>query len=198
MRSSFVIAVLLLVLGNCRSPSDPGSASDLGPESALRMNDCDGPATSLPPLIAATLPPRSGHMQPDDRWADLAAEVPGGFAGVLYDNGRPVLMLTRPNEAAAAKAALAEKLGGFPVASADVRAARWDFRQLVDWSRYLVLQPTVQSAGIMTSDNDEAANRIRFGVKDADARLRLVHALVGLNIPCDLVLIEIAQPIIAL
>jgi hypothetical protein len=45
-------------------------------------------------------------MQPDDQWADLAREVPGGFAGVILANGQPALFLRDTTKAARAKEAL--------------------------------------------------------------------------------------------
>src|SRR5437867_5792352 len=105
--------------------------------SLMRVKDCNGPAKSLDPAIAATLPPRTGSMRPDDEWADLAQRVPGGFAGVLYINGKPVLMLTDPSQAAAAKAALAPAIPGFAIAGAAVHEARGDFSPLVGWYKYL-------------------------------------------------------------
>jgi hypothetical protein len=53
-----------------QTPLDPG----------VRVRDCEGPATSLPAELAATLEPRSPAMTPDDQWADMARQVPGGFA----------------------------------------------------------------------------------------------------------------------
>src|SRR3954447_25875135 len=104
---------------------------------AVTVSACVGPATSLPDSLAATLPVRDGRSMPDDQWADLAAVVPGGFAGIFYDRGKPVLALARPDEAAAAKAALAPKLS-FPIGTAEVRGVRWDFAQLVNWSNYIL------------------------------------------------------------
>jgi hypothetical protein len=77
-------------------------------------------------------------VQPDDYWADIAARVPGGFAGVLYREGKPVVVLARPSEAEAAKRVLAPLLPSFPIRDADIQSARWDFAQLVDWYNYLL------------------------------------------------------------
>jgi hypothetical protein len=111
----------------------------------------------------------------------------------LYDNRVPILLLTRPEEAAQAKEALVTKLG-FPVQNATVRPARWDFAQLVDWYNYL--SPRVFAAkGVVTGDKDEMLNRIHFGVVHDGARRWLADSLVKLRIPCDLVVIEITGPI---
>ena len=191
MRGYSIVVVLLALGGACqpgREPPAPAAGSH-----AVPAGECDGPAVSPPPAAAAALPPRTGAMAPDDRWADLAREAPGGFAGVLYDGG-PVLMLARPEEAAAAKAALAPALPGFPVAAAEVRRARWDFGQLVDWYNYMLLDAGVWGPGVVSGDKDEAANRLRFGVVDEAARARLIGALDALGVPCGLVLVDIREP----
>jgi hypothetical protein len=118
----------------------------------------------------------------------------------LYDNGRPVLMLTRPEEAAAAKAELAPLLRAqfpdFDLAGAEVRQARWDFAQLHDWQAYVLKQGIARSgSGVNRSDNDELANRISFGVVDAAARARVADELDALGVPCDLVLVKITPPL---
>lgn len=167
--------------------------------SLVRVADCIGPARSLDPAIAATLPPRTGQMRPDDQWADLAQQVPGGFAGVLYIDGKPVLMLTDPTQEAAAKKALAPSIPGFDVVGAEVHQARWNFAQLVDWYNYLGTRTSVwQTPGMTAGDKDEAINRIRYGVVDAAARDKLVQILAGIDLPCDLIAIEITGPIYAL
>ena len=197
MRAFRVATVLLALVGGCQGAKGPTAlGAGVG---AVRVGDCEGPARSLPPALAATLPPRDGAVTIDDIWAEFARELPGGFAGVLYDTddgGRPVLMLARPDEAAAATAALAPHLPGFPVASATVRRARWDFAQLVNWYTYLMRQPAVwEAGGLAMGDKDEVANRIELGVVDEAARARLTRALEGLDLPCDLVLVEVTGPL---
>jgi hypothetical protein len=126
-------------------------------------------------------------MIPDNHWADLATTVPGGFAGVFYDSAHtPILMLTDPAQASAARQALAGKLG-FPVEHATVRQARWDFAQLVDWFNYLLPRLGVPFS---FADKDEGINRIRLGAASVEARERLVSALAQLPLPCDLVVVD--------
>lgn len=157
------------------------------PSGAVRLANCTGPATSLPDSLARRLPPRSGRMQPDDRWADLALSVPGGFAGVFRDSMHTqILMLTRPELADAAKSALVGKLG-ISLEHATVRQARWDFAQLVDWFNYLHPRLGVP----VTGDKDESLNRIRFSVTSLEARDRVVRAIAGLDVPCDLVVVDL-------
>lgn len=126
-------------------------------------------------------------MIPDDHWADLAATVPGGFAGVFYDSAHtPILMLKEPADSTAAKQALAGKIS-FPLQRAPVRRARWDFAQLVDWFNYLSPRLGVP----VTADKDEALNRIRFSVTSVELRDRVIRALAQLPLPCDLVVVDL-------
>ena len=187
------ICAAAVILAACRQK--PVSTPQGG---VVRVRDCEGPARSLDPGLAAALPPRTGAMHPDDQWADLAARVPGGFAGILFDEDgqTPIIMLTRPEEAAQAKAALAAQLPSrFPIRSAIPRPARWDFAQLVDWYNYLM--PKVFRGGVVLGDKSEGANRIVFGVVADSTRRRVVRELNALDIPCDLVHLEIrGRPIL--
>lgn len=124
----------------------------------------------------------------DDYWAHLAATVPGGFAGVFYDRSihRQVLMLTQPALAAAARAALAGKIGlGL---TPTVRQARWDFAQLVDWFNYIL--PRLGAVPV-TADKDEALNRIRLSVTSVKDRDLVIAALARLPLPCDLMIVDL-------
>lgn len=157
------------------------------------LRNCDGPAASLPAKLAATLAPRTGMMRPDDQWADIAARVPGGFAGIVYRDGKPVLMLTRPEEAEAARDSLTPLLPSrFPVRTAIVEPARWDFAQLVDWFNYLVQRTSLWSLGVTFGDKSELDNRIKFGVRDTASLVRVRAVLDSVPIPCDLVMLVVS------
>lgn len=127
-------------------------------------------------------------MIPDDRWADLATTVPGGFGGIFYDSAHtPILMLTEPAQASAAKQALFGKLG-FPTERATVRQARWNFAQLVDWYNYVL--PRLGEVPVL-ADKDESLNRIVFSVTSVELRDRVVAALAQLPLPCDLIVVDL-------
>jgi hypothetical protein len=178
-------AIAAIVLVGCRAPNTVASLTP--PQRPIRLAQCEGPASTLPESLARHLPLRTRRMIPDDRWADLAATVPGGFAGVFYDSAHtPILMLTEVAQAAAAKEALAGKIS-FPVQQATVRQARWNFAQLVDWFNYLHPQLGVP----VTADKDEALNRIRFSVTSVELRDRVINALAQLPLPCDLVVVDL-------
>lgn len=186
-------ATLIAVAAACSAVTQPDKSTLK--RAFTKVPDCNGPATSLNPAVAASLQPHT-YLLPDDKWADLARQVPGGFAGVLYVDNKPVLMLTDPSQSAAAKQALAPSFPTFDVRGAEVRQARWDFAQLVDWFDYLTARtPVWQTEGITSGDKDEAVNRISYGVLDAAARDRLVHTLAGIELPCDLIVIKITGPI---
>ena len=201
MRRSLLTALLACGAGAC-SDKGPSAANavdrnDLGRFVAIR--NCEGPATSLNPLFAKALAPRTGNMRPDDQWADLAERVPGGFAGFILDNGKPVLFLTDPSKAAAAKSGLAGSMPGFDVHAAEVRQARWDFAQLVNWYNYLEERTTVWlTPGITSGDKSESINRIVYGTVDSASRLELIEKLQALELPCDLIRVEVTGRITAL
>jgi hypothetical protein len=137
-------------------------------------------------------------MVPDDHWADLAEKIPGGFAGVLFIQGKPTIWLVHPEDGAAAKTALLAdpSFGNFDIQGAQVLQARWDFAQLVDWYNYLLGTDIWSNTGIVMGDKDEGINRIRYGVKDEASRRELVRRLEALNVPCDLIRIGLQSPVI--
>lgn len=200
-------AITLCLAGGCSSPAATSpeqspmgiAVTGVRQRIAVPVRSCDGPATSLSAALAAQLPARDpAHPNFDDRLAALSRRVPGGFAGVFYEDGRPVLLLTDPSQAADAKRALAGELPGFELAAAEPRAARWTFAQLYDWRRYLETQAIwVGTTGVTVADTDERANRVYFGTADQAARDRLVGRLAAMDLPCDLVLVGIDPPAFA-
>ena len=126
---SLVAALSAVAVIGCNTSRT--SAAPTPSPAPIRLAQCEGPATSLPDSLARTLPPRHRGMIPDNQWADLATTVPGGFAGAFYDSAHtPILMLTDPGQASAAKQALTGQLGFLPQ-YATVRQARWNFAQLI-------------------------------------------------------------------
>src|SRR5438105_4462639 len=101
------IALVLFQACTSRRSGAPVPLDTRRTKTDVRVADCEGPALSLASGIRSTLKPRTGRMNPDDHWADLAEQVPGGFAGVLYVDDKPTLMLTHPERAAETKRALA-------------------------------------------------------------------------------------------
>ena len=197
-----LITAVLVCGGSACSDNGPSAENVVERAELVRrstaVRNCEGPATSLSASLANKLPPRTGGMQPDDQWADLAEQVPGGFAGYILDGGKFVVFLTDPSQAAAAKAALAGKTG-YDLQGAEVRQARWDFAQLVNWFNYLSQQSaTWSSSGLASADKNEAINRIVYGTVDSTSRLMLIEKLQGLDLPCDLIRVEVTGRAVAL
>jgi hypothetical protein len=147
---------------------------------------------------------------PDDEWARIARELPGGFAGLFFDTRREpgvrpvqgplVVMLADTSHHEETLAALAPRVAamrggrGPDVRGAIVRRARWDFAQLYDWSHYLM--NTAWTRGeITSSDIDEVRNRIVYGVVDEGAKSRLEMGLAARDVPCELVIVEVSGPV---
>lgn len=128
----------------------------------------------------------------DDIWADIARQVPGGWGGFFLENGQPTVFLVQPGRQDEALAALYDAGVGepFDVREADVRRGRWDFAQLHDWRRYID-QVVGRPDGVVSSDLDEARNRIAYGVRDNEAANAFSSLLDSANLPCELVLIEV-------
>lgn len=189
-----MLGLQALVVGAlaCQStvPPEPGDQADLA---SVTLRACSGPATSLSADAKAGLQPRS-TQHPDHRWADIAESTPGGFAGFLLRDGEPVLMLARPEEAAAAKAALSPRFPDFPIAESTVERARWDFAQLVDWYDFLSQKTELWTLNVTMGDKSEGDNRVVFGVADRVSLRRVQSLLVSVPIPCDLVLLKIQPP----
>jgi len=143
--------------------------------------------------------------------ADIARQVPGGFAGYFLEPAEPaeadgpraavpprtVVRLARPAEGAAALAALAPRLapyhgGTADVAGARVLPARWDFAQLYDWQRYIGAR--LRGAVRLTfGDIDEVGNRLVLGVGTERERRALLRRLPRLGVPCGLVEVALVR-----
>jgi len=154
------------------------------------------PATSLSAARVESLPPRPSYRHPDNEFEDAARVVPGGFGGVLVQDGWPAFYLVDTTQHAAAQAALATQFPILYSPSSRVLQGRWDFAQLHDWFRYL--QMRLGPLGLIgLSDVDEAKNRIHFGVVNEQARPKIEAALASLDVPCYLVAVDI-EPMVFL
>jgi hypothetical protein len=198
-----------------------GAAPAAGARARPPAPRCDtlAPGPSVPPaaLRAALrrVPPqppgaaRSYHAE----LADIAREVPGGFAGYFLDPPayppgwdpsradtpaqQAVVRLVRPADRAAALAALVPRLaryhgGTVDLGAARVLPARWDLAQLDDWSRYIGASVggaiRVRVGGI-----DEVRNRIFLGVGTEPERQALRRRLAALGAPCGLVEVALVR-----
>jgi hypothetical protein len=166
---------------------------------------CDPKA---PPALAAerrdSLRAKPGRPANDsaEQWARLALSAPGGFAGAYLDSSRAptagnstprrlIVRLARPEERDSALQVLVPKIRELRGQNAGrdqvvVESARWDFAQLLDWSRYL--DPHARAvARILSANIDQTHNRLSYGVATDAERVTLLEHLGSLGIPCGLV-----------
>lgn len=142
--------------------------------------------------------PPTGSESSDDRWAALAADAPGGFAGAYREavtSGSPkrlVVRLTRPSERDTALRIILPRVGevgggvNSDAANVVVTPAKFDFAQLLEWRRYL--EPHANAvAKVVATRIDPANNRIAYTVATATDRDALVTHLGELRLPCGLV-----------
>ena len=196
MKSCFVGLVVAAVagLGGCaNNPVSPSIFDGPTLKWASLAKSCpqDAPSTPIPLELKAATPPRGSQLTIDDKNADIARDIPGGWGGSGFlENNVMNMYLVNPSQKDAALAALAAR--GVIGAGADVRIrqGRWSFAELYDWYRYLNSYVWT-SARVSSSDIQEARNRIQYSVIDESERTKLEKALSDLDIPCWLVAIEI-------
>ena len=82
----------------------------------------------------------------------------------------------------------------FDIADAEVRGARWDYDQLLDWRNYLMLRQGILPGNTGAIWVDVMENRITYSVEDASQRDRLLRELSTVDLPCGLVYIAVDGP----
>jgi hypothetical protein len=189
---SCLLLFSVILLPGCR-----GSSNDApNPPTSC---DSTSPGPSLAEDLRSSLPPPD-PLDRDVQWADIARQVPGGWAGIFLDgNGTLTMYLVDPSKEDEAKAALFALGVGLPrdVRQARVIKGRWDFAQLFDWYRYI--QPHIDfSNGISFTDIDEAQNRLHYGMVSAASKTTLETSMQSLNLPCELVIIDVTGSVIPL
>ena len=149
----------------------------------------------LPADLRASLP-TFGPRQPDDWFVAISQSVPGGFAGLFFEDNHFVLTFVDPVVAARARPQIQEAFASLGYAApptsldinkAEFRGARWSFAELDEWFRYIVPRVGGVNSGISGIDIDEKANTIAFGVIDETARALLESQLAALKVSCNLV-----------
>jgi hypothetical protein len=143
----------------------------------------------------------------DDDLADLVDQIPG-FGGLFYDaSGALTVQLTDPGRLTEARAAVAEFLGrraaGHPgrlaqiaaeVNGMRVRAAQYDYRQLLIWYRGEVLRNIGPFGGLTVTGIDERRNRIVIRVWDG-SRVGEVRAWAArLAVPKSAIEVAVINP----
>ena len=191
-----VLATLVLAAACSDSTQLPVEPIEKPIRELVRFPDCEGPATSVAAAFDVTIPLETS-LRNHELFAALAKAVPGGFAGVFQDKAQQVLLLTDPSRETEAKAALGPyitNLYSLDLDAVDVRKARWDFAQLVNWHTYIFRHtPASATIGITRGDADVTLNRVLVTVESVAARDRVINALRDAGLPCDLIALEIGR-----
>ena len=108
---------------------------------------------------------------------------------MFFDDDALTAMLVDPSKQAEATQALLEF--GINISEASVRQVRWDFAQLFDWNFYIKSQLGDEEIVVTSSGIDEVRNRLLYGVPDEEAQRTTITFLGSLDLPCDLVLVEV-------
>ncbi len=127
----------------------------------------------------------------DQLFDDIAEDVPA-FAGFYTDtDGRLVIQMVDTSHSSDARQVVAARSGLEQARDAEasrIHPVRFSFRQLKSWLHAL-LQEGVP-AGMYTSDIDERANQLRFGVADAATATILEERAVGHQVPVEAVAVR--------
>ena len=148
----------------------------------------------LPADLRATLPLFKLGM-PDDAYNSISQSVPGGFAGVFFEDNHYVMTFVNPARADQARAQIQQAFvsagldfRGFDAKTAEIRGVQWSFGELAEWHRYIAISlHAAPVSGISSSDIDEHANTLSYGVIDEAARAQLEARLSALGVSCNLV-----------
>ena len=144
--------------------------------------DKPGPSLAQARVDSTAWTPSRPHF--DDRLAEIARQVPGGYGGRFREDGVVTIYLVHPellDEAVAVLSQLGEGVGLQP----RVKKGRWDFAQLYDWYRYLQIRGVWGIDGLSWSDIQESANRLHYGVT-LEGLVPFVALLGTLQVPCEL------------
>jgi hypothetical protein len=188
--------IALTTVGSCRSATGLAAPVPQPPKFSCIANSA---TMRLPAELRASLP-TLGSRGSEDAFVAISQIAPGGFAGLFLDRDRIVMSFvdtTLANrscpEIQAAFKSVGYPMPGSNTATAEIRAARWTFVELDEWYRYIVPKLTERNSGISSSDIDEKANTVAFGIIDEVARAKLEARLASFGVSCNLVTTEI-QP----
>jgi len=126
----------------------------------------------------------------DDQYAELAARVPG-FGGLYLDEDGTTHVYLQDLSRAHDVQDLGERVV--------VQQGEYDFRDLYAWKA--AVRPLLTSAGTVFLDIDESRNRLVFGVESDAIRGfsdLLARFLLSARVPSDAVIVEAAEPIVAM
>lgn len=156
-----------------------------------------GLASAPNAYAAGNRPEATGLRGLDDLFTRVAAHAPG-FGGMFLDGDKLTVYLTNPGQKIAAERAIASVFGSdrIPAGGVQVLKAQYGFSQLKTWRDQMGSLFDIN--GIVYTDIDETANRLKVGVEGRGAIPAVNHELKRLGIPDEAVNIVVAEPIVSL
>src|SRR5262245_43169909 len=133
----------------------------------------------------------------EDDPVELTRSVPGSGGFFLDARGRPTVFLTDARQRGAAGQALTPFLRSRGLGNSELQVLRADFSydQLDRWFQR-ASPAALEVPGAVFADLDEAANRLRIGVRSGPAAERVRVALARFAIPASAVVIQETAPIV--
>jgi hypothetical protein len=133
----------------------------------------------------------------DDRFADVGRAAPG-FGGMFLEADVLNVYLVDHAQGSAARRAIETGFaaGTVPVGGIRFLQADYSFNQLKAWQQRA--NALFELPGVVTTDVDEAANRVAVGVESASAARAVARKLGAAGIPDDAVRIDVVGQIHAL
>jgi hypothetical protein len=199
MKSNLVrlLCVLSLGIGGCSSVTEPLAPVPEVPKYTCLSNSA---TMRLSAELRASLP-TFGPQGLHDAYVAISQNVPGGFAGMVWEVNHYVVTFVEPEKANLARTEIEQALVTYKAVSAltDLRTleirggVRWTFVELDEWFRYIVINGAHGVGGVSSWGIHEGANTIEFGVIDESARARLEANLNSLGVSCNLVTTVIQQ-----
>ncbi len=137
----------------------------------------------------------------DDEFARLAQEIPG-FGGMYYDEAGSLTVVMAGDAPPMSRDALARALqpaaGTLGLQAADVQGMSVQLEQY-DFLTLRNIQSSLRSVfsigGVVYTDVDEVANRVRIGIESSVSEAVIEQELQRLGVPREAVLISVTDPI---
>lgn len=164
---------------------------------AVGCQGADGVGPDVSAVTKAQSVLRENGRPSEERFAKMAANVPG-FAGYYYDDaGDLVIAATSPSAEASARQAAQSVLRDLPPqhgqGNIHFRVVQYTFAQLADW-REKISRDLLGKGGLVSVDADEVRNRVTLGLDDVRLQPDLIAAIVQAGVPAAAVAFEQTYP----
>jgi hypothetical protein len=161
-------------------------------------------------LASLTAPGQQRLAGVDAEFARMARDIPG-FGGMFYDDDGNLVVymagseLQRADERAAHRRDVRSQVGrslqahGRDVPAPErilLREGAYDFLELAAQNQRML--PILGVPGVVFTDIDESQNRLKVGIEEGASEERIQDALRMLDIPLELVTLEVTEAIVPL